>query len=244
MLIWFLLLSVAGFIFLIWKFKISDEERKKIQEENIRKKNQDEKLKNYRENETVKNRENGSDDKIESIIGFIFFSLLFFVYFYNVVTDPKFTLGFVGYLLIIIFIIGCFVMINQLFKSEKKYQENSKELNKDQKINLQYTQSSFDDFIAGRMSLAKCFWLYFIFIGIIISVISGYIFELGHSIILIIPVAYYVLISVSLWNCATLYSNEKLFNKQPYGWAISVKIIIVLNIILTVSQIGSILLNK
>ena len=82
------------------------------------------------------------------------------------------------------------------------------------------------------------------FFGIIISVISGYIFELGHSIILIIPVAYYVLISVSLWNCATLYTNEKLSNKQPYGWAISVKIIIVLNIILTVSQIGSILLNK
>ena len=119
--------------------------------------------------------------------------------------------------------------------SNKKYKSN---------INNKYPQTSFDQFIAGRMSLAKCFWLYYIFIGIIISIISGYFFELGHPIIIVIPIAYYVLISVSLWNCATLYTNEKLFNKQPYGWAIGVKIIIVLNIIATVSQIGSILLNK
>ena len=75
------------------------------------------------------------------------------------------------------------------------------------------------------------------FFGIIISVISGYIFELGHQIILIMPVAYYILISISLWNCATLYTNHKLENKQTYGWAIATKILIVLNAFVLVGQI-------
>lgn len=36
----------------------------------------------------------------------------------------------------------------------------------------------------------------------------------------IFPVAYYALVTVAVWNCATLYTKDKLENKQPYGWAI------------------------
>jgi len=89
----------------------------------------------------------------------------------------------------------------------------------------------------GGMSLAKMFWLYFIFIGIILSVIGGYFHALGYPIIIIIPIAYYALVSVALWNCATLYQNEKLANRQSYGWAIVVKILIVFNIVMTAIQI-------
>jgi len=89
----------------------------------------------------------------------------------------------------------------------------------------------------GGMSLAKMFWLYFIFIGIILSAIGGYFHALGYPIIIIIPIAYYAYVSVALWNCATLYQNEKLANRQSYGWAIVVKILIVFNIVMIAIQI-------
>ena len=167
---------------------------------------------------------------------FIIILLLASLYFYRVFTSSS-TMDFWGYFLIAVLLIAGFDAFGGFFKSETKYQENSKELNKDPKKNLQYPATSFDNFIAGRLSLAKCFWLYFMFFGIIISVISGYIFELGHQIILIMPVAYYILISISLWNCATLYTNHKLENKQTYGWAIATKILIVLNAFVLVGQI-------
>lgn len=120
-------------------------------------------------------------------------------------------------------------------KFEKYYNPNFSHLVRETKT--QYPSNSFDNFIAGRMSLAKMFWLYFIFIGIILSIMGGYFYALGYPIIIIFPIAYYALVSVALWNCATLYQNEKLTNRQSYGWAIGVKILIVLNIVMTVIQI-------
>jgi Flp pilus assembly protein TadB len=121
-------------------------------------------------------------------------------------------------------------------ESEKYYNPNFSHLVKKEKPTIQHPSSSFDNFIAGRISLAKMFWLYFMFIGIIISTVSGYISGLGYPIIIIIPLAYYTLISVALWNCATIYKNNRLANRQSYGWAIGVKIIIILNIVMLIMQ--------
>ena len=126
-------------------------------------------------------------------------------------------------------------------KSEKYSNPNFPHLVAETKT--QYPSNSFDNFIAGRMSLAKMFWLYFIFIGIILSVIGGYFHALGYPII-IIPIAYYALVSVALWNCATLYQNEKLANRQSYGWAIAAKIYISFNAIVLVGQTIVILNTK
>jgi hypothetical protein len=103
-------------------------------------------------------------------------------------------------------------------------------------------QTSFDDFIAGRMSLAKCFWLYFMLIGIVLSFLCVYFAEFYQQLWLyIFPVAYYALVTVAVWNCATLYSKLKLENKQPYGWAIATKIYISFNAIVIAGQIFIIL---
>jgi hypothetical protein len=111
--------------------------------------------------------------------------------------------------------------------------------------NLQSTQISFDDFIAGRMSLAKCFWLYFMLIGFVLTFLCVYFAELYQQLWLyIFPVAYYALVTVAVWNCATLYTKDKLENKQPYGWAIATKIYISFNAIVIAGQIFTILNAK
>ena len=111
--------------------------------------------------------------------------------------------------------------------------------------NLQSPQISFDDFIAGRMSLAKCFWLYFMLIGFVLTFLCVYFAELYQQLWLyIFPVAYYALVTVAVWNCATLYTKDKLENKQPYGWAIATKIYISFNAIVIAGQIFTILNAK
>ena len=166
------------------------------------------------------------------------------IYFYKVWTDPQFTLGLVGYALIIFLVVVAVVMIGQFLKSEEKYREVLKELNKYQKTNIQYSQSSFDDFIAGRMSLAKCFWLYHVLIGFVLGFLCAYFAEMHEQRWLyIFPFAYYAVVTVAVWNCATLYAKDKLENKQPYGWAIAAKILIVLNAVGLIGQI-ILMLNK
>jgi hypothetical protein len=59
----------------------------------------------------------------------------------------------------------------------------------------------------------------------------------------IFPFAYYAVVTVAVWNCATLYAKDKLENKQPYGWAIAAKISIVLNAVGLIGQI-ILMLNK
>ena len=111
--------------------------------------------------------------------------------------------------------------------------------------NLQSPQISFDDFIAGRMSLAKCFWLYFMLIGFVLTFLCVYFAELYQQLWLyIFPVAYYALVTVAVWNCATLYTKDKLEKKQPYGWAIATKIYISFNAMVIAGQIFTILNAK
>ena len=178
-----------------------------------------------------------------TFFAFIIILLLASFYFYNVFTSSS-TMGFWGYFLIVVLLLAGISAFGDFFKSENKYQENSKELNKDQKINLQYSQSSFDDFIAGRMSLAKCFWLYGILIGFVLGFLCGYFAEMYEQRWLyIFPFAYYAVVTIAVWNCATLYTKQKLENKQPYGWAIAAKIYISFNALAVVGQI-ILILNK
>lgn len=195
-----------------------------------------------------KEKENTELRKVPPILSFFggAFVIIFAIFYLIKQSSNEKPFSFIEWFYIFLSIIIIIPVVTAIINFIKNIRSdvNTSAYNKNYESNNKYPQTFFDKFIAGRMSLAKCFWLYYIFIGIIISIISGYFFELGHPIFIIIPIAYYVLISISLWNCATLYTNEKLSNKQTYGWAIGVKIIIVLNIIATVSQIGSILLNK
>ena len=210
---------IVAFVILIWRHRISDEERKRISERKT--------AKYYKPND--KDLDELEKRKEPTFFAFIIILLLASFYFYRVFTSSS-TMGFWGYFLIAVLLIAGVGAFEGFFKSEKKYQENSKELNKDKKKNSQYSQSSFDDFIAGRMSLAKCFWLYHILIGFVLSFLCAYFAEIHQQYWLyIFPFAYYAVVTVAVWNCATLYAKGKLENKQPYGWAIAAKTLIVLN---------------
>jgi MFS family permease len=228
-----IILIIVGFVIFIWRYKISDEEIKRISERKTAKyyEPSDKYLK-----ELEKRKE-------PTFFAFIIILLLASFYFYRVFTSSS-TMGFWGYFLIAVLLIAGVDAFGGFFKSEKKYQENSKELNKDQKKNLQYSQSSFDDFIAGSMSLAKCFWLYHVLIGFVLGFLCAYFAEIHQQYWLyIFPFAYYAVVTVAVWNCATLYAKDKLENKQPYGWAIAAKISIVLNAVGLIGQI-ILMLNK
>ena len=224
---------IVAFVILIWRHRISDEERKRISERKT--------AKYYKPNE--KDLDELEKRKEPTFFAFIIILLLASFYFYRVFTSSS-TMGFWGYFLIAVLLIAGVDAFGGFFKSEKKYQENLKELNKDQKKNLQYSQSSFDDFIAGRMSLAKCFWLYHVLIGFVLGFLCAYFAEVYQQYWLyIFPFAYYAVVTVAVWNCATLYAKDKLENKQPYGWAIAAKILIVLNAVGLIGQI-ILMLNK
>ena len=201
------------------------------------------KLLRERDKENVKRAESveSVDTFAGKLIGLAVVLSLNFYYFYKVFTDPKFTLGFWGYVLLIVSFIACIDIFSNeygefLFKNKE---DGEKKVNKLKAINThsQYPQSSFDDFIAGRMSLAKCFWLYHVLIGFVLGFLCGYFAEMHQQHWLyIFPLAYYALVTVAVWNCATLYTRDKLDNKQPYGWAIATKIFISFNAIILVGQ--------
>lgn len=217
------------------------------------KKNEEErsfdKLLRERDQEKIKQVE-GTNKFLDRLIGLFVFLGLAFYYFYQVFTKPDFSLGFWGYVLIIVIAGLCLdVILSEevlsFFKDKREDSgKNFKKL-KTSDLNSQYPQSSFDDFIAGRMSLAKCFWFYHVLIGFVLGFLCAYFAEVYQQYWLyIFPIAYYAVVTVAVWNCATLYSNQKLENKQPYGWAIAAKIFISLNAIVLVAQIFIMLSTK
>jgi len=226
-------LYIVGFIIVVWRYRTINEERK----QELQKKMYQEKTTFELRNIYLKELEKRKEPRL---IIFSIFAVLTWTMF-NLLAKGETTFPWVAILLAIVTLIMAIDLFKPFLLFGKKYRENLKELNKSPS---KYPATSFDNFIAGRMPLAKMFWLYFMFIGIILSVISGYFFGLAYPIVLIIPVAYCALISVALWNCATLYTNEKLAQRQSYGWAIGVKIVVVLNIIVTLSQIGLMLSGK
>ena len=163
------------------------------------------------------------------------------IYFYKIFTEPNFTLGIFGYILLTGFFIIIVETLQNNFldfslKGKENFQKNKKDIN-NKNINLQYSTNSFDDFIAGRMSLAKCFWFYHVLIGFVLGFLCAYFAEVYQQYWLyIFPIAYYAVVTVAVWNCSTLYAKDRLENKQPYGWAIAAKIVVVLNAVGLIGQ--------
>jgi len=221
-------LIIVVFAIFIWRYKITDEERKRISKRSA----------GVSTNLIPTDEKITQLDKRKEIPDFLVFIFILFIslfYFYRVFKGSA-EFGFWGYFLIGALLIAGFNLINKFYESEKKYRENLNELNKKNNI-TQNTTASFDDFIAGRMSLAKCFWFYHVLIGFVLGFLCAYFAEMYQQYWLyIFPLAYYAVVTVSVWNCATLYRNEKLQNKQPYGWAIATKIFISFNAIVLVGQ--------
>jgi uncharacterized membrane protein YbhN (UPF0104 family) len=224
--------------------KVVASTSKKIEEERSF-----DKLLRERDQENIKRFEGANKFSHRLISYFVILGLAFY-YFYQVFTKPDFSLGFWGYVLIIVIAVATLDVVSSqevLSFFEDKKEDSGKKFKKVKisDINSQYPQSSFDDFIAGRMSLAKCFWLYHVLIGFVLSFLCAYFAETYEQYWLyIFPLAYYAVVTVAVWNCATLYSKQKLENKQPYGWAIATKIFISLNAIVLVAQIFIMLSTK
>ena len=90
----------------------------------------------------------------------------------------------------------------------------------------------------GKETMSKTFWLYCILTVGIVSFISGMIFTSFGIAAFIIPGVIIIWSNTGLWRSSTIYQNEKLRAKQPYGWATAAKVYVVLNYITTLSQIG------
>ena len=86
--------------------------------------------------------------------------------------------------------------------------------------------------------MSKTFWLYCILATVIVSFISGLLLATMGAIIFIAPVVMIIWSNTGLWRSSEIYKNQKLNNKQSYGWATAAKVYVVLNYITTLSQIG------
>lgn len=90
----------------------------------------------------------------------------------------------------------------------------------------------------GNDSMARIFWIYCILVVAIVSFISGLVLYQFGNLIFLIPIIVIIWSNTGLWRSSEKYKNQKLQNKQPYGWATAAKFYVVLNYITTLSQIG------
>lgn len=93
----------------------------------------------------------------------------------------------------------------------------------------------------GRETMSKTFWLYCILATLVVSFISGLLLASLGAMIFIAPVVMIIWSNTGLWRSSEIYKNQKLKNKQTYGWATAAKVYVVLNCITTLSQIGLLL---
>ena len=91
---------------------------------------------------------------------------------------------------------------------------------------------------AGEETMSKTFWIYCILTVAIVSFLSGLALTFLGNIMWLIPVSVIIWSNTGLWRSSNFYQNEKLKNKQSYGWATAAKVYVVLNYITTLSQIG------
>jgi len=90
----------------------------------------------------------------------------------------------------------------------------------------------------GKETMSKTFWLYCILATFVVSFISGLLLASLGVMIFIAPVIMIIWSNTGLWRSSEIYKNEKLNNKQTYGWATAAKTYVVINYITTLSQIG------
>jgi len=211
--------------------KLSPEERKR--RNSLSPSLNEQMEKSFKESEKISNK------PIAELFGFIGLGTVIF-YILHKMYNNEWDFGFGNWAVIAIIVAILWGIINEVTpKTKKSTEKNIK--------STQYETGHFDldNFFAGKMSLAKCFWFYYMLVGIVIGYLCGYFAgTYDQKWLLIFPIAYYSAASVSLWNCATLYSNAKLENKQHYGWAIAAKIIIAINGLALISQTYLILGGK
>jgi hypothetical protein len=88
------------------------------------------------------------------------------------------------------------------------------------------------EFIKGDLGLAKTYWLFGVVGSLVISLISRLFISIGSEpiIFIIIILAYSAVLWIAIWNSATKYEGEKI-------WAILAKIVVVLGVLRTLSDL-------
>ena len=139
-----------------------------------------------------------------------------------------------------IIIAGLLFYIKSL--SIKNKEETKSKKKKFYKSNIKKSNYSSSNFVStvwnGEETMSKTFWLYCVLIVAIVSFISGLALSVVGNIIWVVPLSVIIWTNTGLWRSSSFYQNQKLKNKQPYGWASAAKVYVIINYILTFSQIG------
>lgn len=158
-------------------------------------------------------------------------------------TPRKFYPSVYGYGSIIIFAGAIIAGLLYYLKSLNVNNKNSKTKRlKISKSRIQKSNYSSQNFIStvwnGEETMSKTFWLYCVLTVAIVSFVSGLALNVIGNVIWIIPISVIIWTNTGLWRSSSIYQNQKLKNKQSYGWATAAKVYVVLNYITTISQIG------
>ena len=117
--------------------------------------------------------------------------------------------------------------------------EGSPKSNKISSASVRTSKESIIEIVwEGKETMSKTFWLYCILATLVVSFISGLLLASLGAMIFIAPVIMIIWSNTGLWRSSEIYKNEKLNNKQTYGWATAAKTYVVINYITTLSQIG------
>ena len=117
--------------------------------------------------------------------------------------------------------------------------EGSPKSNKTRSVSSRTSKENIIEIVwEGKETMSKTFWLYCILATVIVSFISGLLLASLGAMIFIAPVVMIIWSNTGLWRSSEIYKNQKLNNKQSYGWATAAKVYVVLNYITTLSQIG------
>lgn len=247
LILFFLFIGLISWSVIRQDKKLTDKEKQKysVFSATVKKKEEErsfDKLLKDRERESIERAEREEVFNVGQVILMI---ILWILYIYFMFPNPEKKWGFAQYFFTFILIGGTLDTFLKYLDRPKAIQQIKKDFKNNSNIKSQYPQTSFDDFVSGRMSLVKCFWFYHVLIGFVLSFLCVYFAEMYQQYWLyIFPLAYYAVVTVAVWNSATLYRNEKLQNKQPYSWAIAAKIFISFNAIVLVGQTIVILNTK
>ena len=158
-------------------------------------------------------------------------------------TPRRFYPSVYGYGSIIIFAGAIIAGLLYYLKNLNINNKNSKTKRlKISKSRIQKSNYSSQNFIStvwyGEETMSKTFWLYCVLTVAIVSFVSGLALNVIGNVIWIIPLSVIIWTNTGLWRSSSIYQNNKLKNKQSYGWATLAKVYVVLNYVTTISQIG------
>ena len=90
----------------------------------------------------------------------------------------------------------------------------------------------------GNETLGTIFWMYCILTVAVVSFISGLGLEAVGGIVLVIPGIVIIWSNTGLWRSSDKFKSAQLRINQSYGWATAAKVYVVINYIVTISQLG------